>query len=77
VIEAAMIDLRSKSSEEATLICSELPSLHDFKCLYLTDIREVHFVGELDKPDSVEFLNKLSKACPEDGFKVVQLSTEK
>jgi len=44
--------------------------------LYESDIREVHFMGELDDPEAVTFLNKLSKASPKDGFKVVQISVD-
>lgn len=61
---------------DAVLVCYRLPSCFDFMSLYESDIREVHFMGELDDPEAVTFLNKLSKASPKDGFKVVQISVD-
>lgn len=62
---------------DPVLICSKFPSLEDFKVLYATDVREVHFMGDLDDPDAVAFLNRISKTCPEQGFRIVQLEMQK
>jgi len=58
---------------EPVMVCYRFPSFVDFCALYNSPIREVHFMGELDDPDAVTFLNRLSKDSPKEGFKVVQL----
>jgi len=72
-----LIDAQVGFRGEAVMVCTSLPTLLEFRTLYSTDIREVHFIGDLDKPESVNFLNDLSKASPKNGFKIVQLGMPK
>lgn len=73
VLKAVLHDSKSSLKGNAVLISSCLPSPMELRAMYDAGIKEVHFIGELDDPDSVAWLNRLSKASPEDGFRVVQL----
>lgn len=73
VIEALLQDAKTHLYGEVTMVCSKFPSVEDFKAIYATDIREVHFFGGIDDPLAATLINNLSKDCPEQGFKIVQL----
>lgn len=73
VIDAVISDARSGAQGDAVVVSSRFPSLAEFKALYGTDIREVHFFGEIDDLEAADMINRISRSDPEDGFRIVQL----
>jgi len=71
-----MMDELVSADGDPIVICSRLPSVSDLRALFDSDIREIHFVGELDDPDAVAFLNKFNKTCPKEGFTTIQLKMD-
>jgi len=78
IVEAIITESAfSNKQGNPMLICDRLPSVDELKLMYLTDLREIHFFGELNDPDAVSWLNTFNKSVSqEDAFKVVGLSID-
>jgi len=57
------------------ILCSYFPSYDEFMLLYMTDIRTVYYMGDIEDERAVQFLNAQTQAYPEDGFEIIKLET--
>ena len=59
--------------EAPVLFSSYFPSYEDFMLLMYTRIRTVYYMGDIENPKTVQFLNDHTAGDRSDGFEIVKL----